>query len=69
MDRLFHSIKISTKDGCTQVLLDGVPIKGCVHADLDWGVDQIPFVLLEIQSTDIQAEIDEAMCVEDKKNG
>ena len=69
MDRPLHSVKISTSGGITQVLLDDVPVKGCTHANLDWGVDQIPLVVLHIQSPDIQVDVDEAMCVEEKKNG
>jgi len=69
MDKCFHAVKISTNGGITQVLLDDVPVKGCVHAKLDWGVDQIPLVLLDIQSPDIQVDVDEAMCMEGTKNG
>ena len=69
MDRGFHSIKIITEGLMKHVLIDGVPVKGCVHANIDIGIDQVPLVILEIQSTDVQVDVDEAICVEGKRNG
>ena len=60
MKRKLHSVKIVTKNGSTNVYLDGEEVKGCFQAEVKWAVNELPTVDLCLIATDIEVDIDEA---------
>lgn len=54
-----HKVRIVTEAARTRIWLDDQEVKGCVSASVDYGVDHVPCVRLELQALDIEEEIDE----------
>lgn len=53
-------IQFTTKDGITQILIDGKEIRGCVHAEFVWDIKEPPKVEIVMMAQLIKVSADEA---------
>lgn len=63
-----NKVRIVTEEERTRIWLDDQEVKGCVSASVDYEVNAIPVVRLELQALDIEEDIDVAR-VETSKVG
>jgi hypothetical protein len=59
-NKIFHDFEFKTslaEIGCaTTILIDGVPLKGVINADIHYAVNDIPYVELRLFASEIKIE-------------